>query len=92
MTLDRQRALFYYKPPPPPPPPPAGEAVFVANGQAASRYQTFIVPDRITSISAVVVSYASHAPGDVIKINSSGERVRIIWGPNRSYPNSALDI
>lgn len=63
MTLDRQRALFYYKPPPPPPPPPAGEAVFVANGQAASRYQTFIVPDRITSISAVVVSYASHAPG-----------------------------
>ncbi|WP_160321111.1 hypothetical protein [Paracidovorax citrulli] len=32
------------------------------------------------------------SPGQVISIFATGGRVRIIWGPNRSYPNNALKV
>ncbi len=31
-------------------------------------------------------------PGQTISINATGGRFRIIWGPNRSYPNNALKV
>ncbi len=45
--------------PPPPKPPPVSQAVFITNGQAASRYHTFIVPEGIYFISSVLVSLTS---------------------------------
>lgn len=32
------------------------------------------------------------SPGQVITVNAAGGRVRIIWGPNRSYPSNAAKV
>jgi len=31
-------------------------------------------------------------PGQVITVNAAGGRIRIIWGPGRSYPTAAGNV